>query len=673
MQSLRWYARRLRQMTPAEVIWRGRSTIRDTGDRIAFALRLYPSLLEPGSRDLGEISGAALLCPLPAGAWASAAPLSPQAAWAADLREQADDLIAHRFTFMNLERVHLGDPIDWNRDHETGTPSPRGYAGAIDYRDPATAGDCKLVWEPNRHLHLVVLGRAYRATGEVRYVRAALEHLDSWMQQCPIGTGMNWRSPLELAIRVINWTWLIGLAEPSGLITGPPRARLLHALNLHVQDVARKFSRGSSANNHRIGEAAGVFIATSCLPGLTGAAVLRQTARNILCDEILAQHHPDGGNREQAFAYQLFVLQFLLLAGFVADRTGQPMPPAYRERLARIVDFTAALSDAGPAPFYGDDDEGYVLDLGGRGEGGRQLVAAGRVLLDPSARDANLDQEPVHWLFGEPASPAGAAAGSPDAPALTSRALEGTGLYLLQWGRRGAVDSASATFDCAELGFGPLAAHGHADALSVTLRAFGRDILVDPGTYDYFRYPEWRDYFRSTRAHSTIAIDDQDQSVMLGAFMWGGRAAARCVEWWSDAEITRVVGEHDGYTRLPDPVRHRRALEMDPRRRTFLITDTLLMDRAHRVALYFHIAEDARVTRSGERDFTVTVPEGEVGIEIDPQLAVATLHGSDAPIGGWVSRRYHRKTASLTIVATTTAPGPLTLRSRLTVQPGGAH
>lgn len=53
-------------------------------------------------------------------------------------------------------------------------------------------------------------------------------------------------------------------------------------------------------------------------------------------------------------------------------------------------------------------------------------------------------------------------------------------------------------FDCGLLGMEPLAGHGHADALSFALRAFGSDVLVDPGTYDYFSYPTWREYFRST-------------------------------------------------------------------------------------------------------------------------------------------------------------------------------
>ena len=66
-------------------------------------------------------------------------------------------------------------------------------------------------------------------------------------------------------------------------------------------------------------------------------------------------------------------------------------------------------------------------------------------------------------------------------------------------------------------GFLSIAAHAHADALSVEVRHGGVDILADPGTYCYHGEPEWRTYFQSTIAHNTIEIDGQWQSVRGGA------------------------------------------------------------------------------------------------------------------------------------------------------------
>src|SRR4029453_10619991 len=137
--------------------------------------------------------------------------------------------------------------------------------------------------------HLVVLGRAYRATGEARYAEALVEQLQSWIDQCPFGRGMNWRSPLELAIRLINWVWAVDLVLESGLVAGAFRSSLRRALYLHLWLITRSYSRGSSANNHRIGEAAGVFVATSYFPDLDESGRWRRESQRILEEEIGAQ------------------------------------------------------------------------------------------------------------------------------------------------------------------------------------------------------------------------------------------------------------------------------------------------------------------------------------------------------------------------------------------------
>lgn len=73
--------------------------------------------------------------------------------------------------------------------------------------------------------------------------------------------------------------------------------------------------------------------------------------------------------------------------------------------------------------------------------------------------------------------------------------------------------------------FGPpcpdfLPAHAHADVLSFQLWVDGRPIVVDPGTYTYDAGAE-RAWFRSTAAHSTIALDGRDQFELWGAFRAG--------------------------------------------------------------------------------------------------------------------------------------------------------
>lgn len=664
MQPLIWYVRRLRGMSVDEIAWRIRAMMRDTGDRARFAAGLIPDPViaqaEPGFR----------VTDLKPGEWKATAN-AQEGAWRDAVVLASKELLHHSFSFFDLVRRNLGNPIDWNRDHSSGKAAPRAYSQSIDYRDFQSTGDCKLVWEPNRHHQLVVLARAYRATGERQYAEAVVAQLQSWLDQNPFGRGMNWRSPLELGVRVINWVWALDLTRESGVVAAEFSDRLLKSVYLHCREISRKYSRGSSANNHLVGEAAGVYIASSYFTALPGAAEMRQKSREILVREIEAQSYPDGCTREQALGYQFFVLQFYLLAGLVGNWTGKPFPGAYWKRLEKMVEFLGYVSEGGlPMPLFGDCDDGYVLDLGGeKHDPGSLLCIAAVIFTRPEfAGMAGHYREPARWLLQrndwgkfDDLAPQFAER------SLRSRAFPDSGYYLLQHGFSGSRSAISVMFDCGELGMGPIAAHGHADALSVTLRAFGKDILVDTGTYDYFTYPTLRNYFRSTRAHNCVVVDGMDQSVMHGPFMWGARANVHCSRWMPDEGGGVVAGWHDGYARLPDSVTHFRSVSLEAVRRLVTIEDRLDMVGTHEVALYFHFGEGCEVAVGECGRVEVKVGSNHVVIKTDRSLEARVLRGVEKSdvIGGWLSRGYHRKTACDTLVLHGTYSGTTTLVTEL--------
>ena len=571
--------------------------------------------------------------------------------WYDSLLARAERIAEYRLDLFDLKDKHLGNPIIWNRDHKRGQDTPMMFSPSLDYRDVNKVGDCKFVWEPNRHHQLVVLGRAYRLSGDTRFANAVAEQLDSWLMQNPYGVGMNWRSGLELGVRLINWVWALDLIEEAAVINNRLRHRILDSVSRHIWEIDRKYSRGSSINNHLIGEAAGVFVATSYFPYLKEAASWRAASQKILCREILHQTFPDGGTLEQAMGYHFFVLQFFVIVGMTARATGGDMSESYWSRLEKMFEFMATLSEGGDClPSFGDSDDGYVLDLGSNPHSIREWLAVGAALFKRGdfKATAGAVSEPVRWLLGKSGFDRYDSTPEPENRECHSTAFSKTGYYLLQ---RGALDSPeciSVVFDCGPLGMGALAGHGHADALSFTLRAFGRDVLVDPGTYDYFSYPKWRQYFRSTRAHNTVVIDGRDQSEMLGPFLWGKRAKAECLNWQPTDTGGKVVGEHDGYSHLRDPVIHKRMIDLDGRE--LVVRDDIMARAQHEIQIFFHFAEHCVVELAGKNAFLVDVGLGMIVIELDPSLQVELFNGSEDPICGWVSRGYHQKQASTTLV-----------------------
>ncbi|MCM1262190.1 MAG: heparinase II/III family protein [Butyrivibrio sp.] len=75
-------------------------------------------------------------------------------------------------------------------------------------------------------------------------------------------------------------------------------------------------------------------------------------------------------------------------------------------------------------------------------------------------------------------------------------------------------------FDCGQIGPSYMGGHAHCDCLSFELSIDGKALFTNSGTYQY--QGKLRQFFRSTKAHNTIMIDEREQ-----AELWGEHRAAR--------------------------------------------------------------------------------------------------------------------------------------------------
>ncbi len=300
----------------------------------------------------------------------------------------------------------------------------------------------------------------------------------------------------------------------------------------HGRHIVAEHAFGSSANNHLVGEAAGLATIALLAPGLEESEAWLRRALGWLEREAPLQVLPDGANAEQAFAYQLFVLDLLLLVVALLELRERPVPDALRGALARSADALALLVAPGePDPAYGDADDGRAFLLDGEELRRAPGVAASLASLlgHGGARAlAGAPDAASLLLFGEAGRDRFASAEKPPPPG--SGVLPDLGLVVL---RR---DGVRVTFDAGPLGYLSLAAHGHADALGVTLADTGGELVGDPGTGSYFGNPERRAAFRSTRFHATVAVDGADQAEQAGPFLW--RDHYRC---WPCTSTSRAA------------------------------------------------------------------------------------------------------------------------------------
>jgi len=653
----RWRLNRLRCMTPTEVSHRFLRTLSMHAERAG----LLGSEVVP----LPDLAPA----PRP---WVHATMRVSAARYFA----AADRVAAGKLDLFALRDIDLGSHPRWNRDPKTGVEAPPGFSKLLDYRNPRLVGDIKYLWELNRHLHLVTLAQAYALSGAAKYYRVIREHLESWFAACPYRTGPNWSSALEAAIRLINWsvTWQLLGGARSPLFEDAEGARFrqrwLESVYQHAQFVRGYFSLHSSANNHLIGEAAGLFIAALTWPHWPSVRAWLPAAKAILEREALLQNAPDGVNREQAVSYQQFVLDFLLLSLLAGRVNGQSFSAAYESRIAAMLEYLGSIMDVkGNVPMFGDADDGLVVRLAQDADFSpyRSLLATGAILFkrgDFRHKAGALDDK-TRWLLGGE-SDALFQAQSPAQTRLPQRqAFPAGGYYILGCDFESDIEIRLIA-DAGPVGYRSIAAHGHADALAFTLSVGGLEFLVDPGTYAYHTQGLWRHYFRGTSAHNTLRVDGRDQSQSGGNFMWLEKARAGCSLWSSTAESDVFEGWQDGYTRLADPVMHKRRIVLDKAARRVMIEDTLEMTGEHDVELFFHCGERCRI--DPRSDGYALNQEARVLIIRLPQLkdgSSRVYHGSSAPISGWISRRFDEKQPSPTIAWRARLKGEVVLRSEI--------
>lgn len=538
LQRGRWYAARLAAMPPREIPHRiAEARRRMTWRRDIAGWQAFETIVDGPLADL--------------------APLRARLARVASQGADDPSNLSRRrtydgqFSLLGLDWPALntapGMPLHipsafWFHDPATGRswPSAEVSSFAIDVRGTGTQiGDVKYVWEPNRLQMLHPLAAAIAAGKDPAARKAAFAIITSWADANPPYRGVNWKSGIELALRLVSLTLVAAATQPSTLSV-EERVLMRRMAVAHARYLVAFPSLYSSANNHRIAEGLGLFLAGTLLPDLDEARAWRQEGRSVLDAESARQILSDGVGAEQSPTYQAFTMEMLALAARIAEDLGSPLDIAITERLVRGAEYLSWLVDEnGYAPAIGDDDEGRVIaqppdrepryvasviaavaGLAQRGD----LVCANR---DPHLRDAIFDSPSI-----APGKQAGLRISERGGITIANEIIAGRRAHLV--------------FDHGSLGLMPLAAHGHADALAIWLTIDRQPVFIDAGTYRYFSGGKIRTELRESLAHNTLAVGGCSHSHANSAFGWSSMANAFLVaaghgpDWW-------VTGAHDGY------------------------------------------------------------------------------------------------------------------------------
>ncbi len=472
--------------------------------------------------------------------------------FAAEVERLAESVLRHRFPLFGMT-INAGPAIHWRRDYASGRETGTGYSRRIPYLDFARVGDHKVVWEINRHQHLVLLAQAFRLTGRSEFLDEIAAQMESWLEQNPFLRGINWASALEVAFRALSWIWVLHLAGHH--MEAGFRRRFVEALWLHGRYLEQNLSVYFSPNTHLLGEAVALHALGALFPGLPGAPIWEAEGARLVREQMDLQVRPDGSHFEQSTYYHVYALDFFLFHALLA-----PPPAAFRQKMERMAEYLdTLLGPSGLLPCLGDDDGGRLFHpYGPRDRFGLATLAAAAIYFERT--DWHYEPEDAlplaSWWMGAPAL---AGTRPHTARNASSRLFPDSGLAVLKEG------ALQVLVDAGPFGHGG-AGHSHSDTLSVVVRHGSTELLIDPGTFTYTAAAEWRDWFRGSAAHNTIRVAGKDQASPVNPFRWNGKPVVERKPWapggWLDAACRqgpylhrrRVMISPDGWLLVLDDI-----------------------------------------------------------------------------------------------------------------------
>ncbi|MFU8814854.1 MAG: heparinase II/III family protein [Pseudomonadales bacterium] len=404
---------------------------------------------------------------------------------------------------------------------------------------------------------------------------AAAELIRSWIADNPQAAEPGWE-PFPTSLRIVNWIFA-SRAFPEAV--GP---HALTSLYLQARWLYRNDERHILAN-HYFENLKALAFAGAFFRGAEPRRWLRRAVARLRA-QLVEQTLPDGGHYERSPQYHGLMLENYLDLINLSDNNPDLFESCFvaelRAAAGRGLDW---LNDIvfpdGRIPLFNDSAFGIA----------------------PTAAELSAY---ARRLFGY------CYAGRACEPELICK--DDSGLY----GVRAGGDMV--LMDCGAIGPDYQPGHTHCDFLSYELMLDGRRVVVDTGVFEYAPGP-MRDYVRSTRAHNTVVIDDDEQSELWGEFRVGRRAEKIYGNALRDGDRAILSGKYRGFfggTWRLQPrftVARKVVVELSGARIAAMeVSDVVEGDGHHRLESFAHLHPELSAAGDGARSVRITDRDGRL-------------------------------------------------------------
>jgi hypothetical protein len=422
------------------------------------------------------------------------------------LKETFDNIRSGKIMLFNSILTDLGANYDWltNPDNGYCYDVRKHWTEIADYSPEA--GDIKFVWEKSRFSYLYDIIR-YDYHFNEDCAEFVFADILSWIKANPVNCGPNYRCSQEMSLRVLNWTFALHYYRDSPALTVGVFDQIQYAIYWHMDHVYKNidFSRIAVRNNHAITETLGLYLIGLLFPLFPDAARWKADGKKWFEQEIAYQVYEDGTYLQFSMNYHRVVIQLLTWGITLSELNGERFNDVVYERAKKSVQFlrTCMIDESGWLPNYGANDGALFFKLSNNHfRDYRPQLQALAGVLETETGLGNFEDS--SWY------------GETKAVAETFEVKNGPHSFM-QGGYYIIRESDTLTFiKCGSYKDRP----SHADNLHIDIWYKGENILLDAGSYKYNTDAATIRYFSGTTSHNTVMLDDKDQMLKGGRFIW---------------------------------------------------------------------------------------------------------------------------------------------------------
>jgi hypothetical protein len=490
-----------------------------------------------------------------------------------NLKQIVEDIKLGKYRFFNKSIFDLGTSYNWIQNPATSYEYNISKHWSEIQDLSKEAGDIKYVWEKARFSFLYDVIR-YDYHYEDDQSGFVFKEIENFIDQNPINQGPNYKCSQEISLRTLNWTFALYYYKDSNHLTEKLFKKIMNAIYWQLHHVFHNinFSRIAVRNNHAITETLMLYLSDKLFPFMPNVKTWSKKGKQWFEKEIKYQIYKDGTFLQFSMNYHRVVVQLLTWGIRLSEIHEDPFSQIVYQRAEKSLEFLDACSDpvTGKLPNYGSNDGALFFKLTDTDyrDYRSQLDDLRAVLF----RKVYFDFKSTSW-YG--LTPEKVAYKHPNDVSI----FEEGGYYMIQ-------ENNTKTFlRCGKYKDRPF----QSDNLHLDIWVNGINILQDSGSYKYNTDKVTIDYFNGSEGHNTVSVDNENQMLKGGRFIWYYWIKEARASIKSKKDFYEFSGKIKAFKQIHKNIHHTRDVLKYKGENRWQIKDLLSNKNTKTIYQYWHI------------------------------------------------------------------------------------